>query len=33
MSGFPYLPSESYPYDDAHLAYLEQYNTRVIESP
>ncbi len=32
MSGFPYLPSESYPYDAAHLAYLEQYNTRVIDS-
>jgi hypothetical protein len=30
MSGFPYPTSESYPYDAAHLAYLAQYNTRVI---
>jgi hypothetical protein len=30
MSGFPYPTSESYPYDAAHLAYLAQYNTRVV---
>ena len=30
MSGFPYTNVESYPYDVAHLAYLQQYNTRVI---
>ncbi|MGD0449584.1 MAG: CARDB domain-containing protein [Candidatus Bathyarchaeia archaeon] len=30
MSGFPYPASESYPYDASHLAYLEQFNTRVI---
>ena len=30
MSGFPYTSAESYPYDAAHLAYIAQYNTRVI---
>ncbi len=30
MSGYPYPATESYPYDAAHLAYLQQYNTRVI---
>jgi len=30
MSGFPYTTGESYPYDAAHLAYLKEYNTRVI---
>src|SRR5208283_4387200 len=30
MSGFPYPSNESYPYDAAHLAYLSEYNTRVI---
>ena len=30
MSGFPYLPSESYPYDAEHLRYILEYNTRVI---
>jgi hypothetical protein len=33
MSGFPYLPSESYPNDTAHQNYIQQWNTRVIESP
>ena len=33
MSGFPYTTAESYPYDAAHLAYLKQYNTRVIPPP
>jgi hypothetical protein len=30
MSGFPYLTNESYPYDSSHLAYLAEYNTRVV---
>jgi hypothetical protein len=30
MSGFPYPITESYPSDAAHLAYIQQYNTRVI---
>jgi hypothetical protein len=30
MSGFPYTNVENYPYDVAHLAYLQQYNTRVF---
>ena len=31
MSGFPYpLPSESYPFDEDHMQYLNQYNTREI---
>ncbi|HLN44948.1 MAG TPA: CARDB domain-containing protein [Candidatus Sulfotelmatobacter sp.] len=31
MSGFPYpLATESYPYDSAHNAYLQEFNTRVI---
>jgi hypothetical protein len=33
MSGYPYPATESYPYDAEHLAYLEEYNTRVITSP
>jgi hypothetical protein len=33
MSGYPYLDSESYPYDAEHLAYLEEYNTRIISPP
>ncbi len=34
MSGFPYpLDTESYPYDAAHLSYLQQYNTRVLNPP
>jgi hypothetical protein len=33
MSGFPYPNTESYPYDAAHLAYLREYNTRVITIP
>ena len=32
MSGFPYLPSESYPNDTAHQNYLQQWNTRTIEA-
>ena len=30
MSGFPYPPTESYPYDAAHLEYIKDWNTRVI---
>jgi hypothetical protein len=30
MSGFPYPSTESYPYDAAHIAYIQQYNTRII---
>ncbi len=30
MTGFPYTTAESYPTDAAHLAYLQQYNTRII---
>jgi hypothetical protein len=33
MSGFPYLETESYPYDSEHLSYLSEYNTRVVNSP
>jgi hypothetical protein len=33
MSGFPYTDAESYPYDAEHVAYLKEYNIRVIEGP
>jgi hypothetical protein len=33
MSGFPYPATESYPYDEAHLQYLREYNTRVVKAP
>jgi hypothetical protein len=33
MSGFPYPIQENYPYDALHLAYIQQYNTRVIANP
>lgn len=33
MSGFPYPPTESYPYDSERLAYLSKYNTRVAKAP
>jgi hypothetical protein len=33
MSGYPYPGTESYPYDEVHLAYLEEYNTREIAVP
>jgi len=32
MSGFPYPDSESYPFDEAHLRYLREYNTRVVKT-
>lgn len=28
MSSYPYLPDETYPHDDDHIAYLNEYNTR-----
>ena len=33
MSGFPYPDTESYPSDDAHSQYLEEYNTRERTAP
>ncbi|MCX8152868.1 MAG: hypothetical protein N3E52_00350 [Candidatus Bathyarchaeota archaeon] len=33
MTGFPYPATESYPYDEAHLKYLREYNTRVVKAP
>ena len=33
MKRYPYSPPESYPRDEAHLSYLERYNTRVVASP
>lgn len=33
MSGFPYPNTESYPQDEAHLQYLQEYNTRVRTAP
>jgi hypothetical protein len=33
MRRYPYSPPESYPQDEAHLEYLERYNTRVVASP
>jgi hypothetical protein len=33
MSGFPYPSNESYPIDPVHLAYLQSWNTRVLNTP
>jgi hypothetical protein len=33
MTSFPYPANQSYPYDAAHKAYLQAYNTRIINSP
>jgi hypothetical protein len=33
MTCFPYPETEGYPYDAAHLAYLAEYNTRIITAP
>jgi hypothetical protein len=33
MTSFPYPTPESYPYDTSHKAYLQTYNTRIINSP
>jgi hypothetical protein len=30
MSGFPYTDAESYPYDEEHNTYLQEYNTRKV---
>jgi hypothetical protein len=32
MSGFPYPDTESYPFDEAHLQYLREYNTREVKA-
>jgi hypothetical protein len=32
MSGFPYPPDESYPNDTAHENYLQQWNTRTVQT-
>jgi hypothetical protein len=33
MSGFPYPPDESYPFDPEHQDYLSEWNTRVVNPP
>ena len=33
MTSFPYPPNETYPYDAPHEAYLQVYNTRIINNP
>jgi len=33
MTSFPYPSNETYPYDNNHLAYLQTYSTRIINSP
>jgi hypothetical protein len=33
MTSFPYPSTETYPYSAVNLAYLQQYNTRIINSP
>jgi hypothetical protein len=33
MTCFPYPETENYPYDQAHNDYLEEHNTRIIETP
>ena len=33
MKRYPYSSPESYPQTEAHLNYLERYNTRVVASP
>jgi len=33
MTSFPYPSNETYPYDAENLAYLQTYNTRIINSP
>ena len=33
MTCFPYPDIETYPYDAAHLDYLQEYNTRSIQAP
>jgi hypothetical protein len=33
MTSFPYPSNETYPYNAANIAYLQTYNTRIINSP
>jgi hypothetical protein len=33
MRRYPYSPPETYPDDEAHRAYVERYNTRVVNAP
>ena len=33
MTSFPYPSNETYPYDAEHQAYLQKYNTRIINQP
>jgi hypothetical protein len=33
MSSYPYPDTESYPYDEDHLSYLREYNTRTTPVP
>jgi tetratricopeptide (TPR) repeat protein len=33
MKRYPYSPPEHYPDDEAHRAYVERYNTRVVSAP
>jgi tetratricopeptide (TPR) repeat protein len=33
MKRYPYSPPEHYPDDEAHRAYVERYNTRVVKAP
>jgi tetratricopeptide (TPR) repeat protein len=33
MKRYPYSPPEHYPEDEAHRAYVERYNTRVVSAP
>jgi hypothetical protein len=33
MSGYPYPSTESFPSDAAHMQYIQEYNTRIINPP
>jgi hypothetical protein len=33
MKRYPYSPPETYPDDEAHRAYVERYNTRIVNAP
>jgi hypothetical protein len=33
MKRYPYSPPEHYPDDEAHRAYVERYNTRIVSAP
>jgi hypothetical protein len=30
MTGFPYTNAENYPYDETHITYIKEYNTRIL---